>query len=75
MKFVLVNERSPARSSVCAFCGASIGNSYLREFDTQLYYCDRHCYEFHCERVIDLYLPSSRRLGDLTFSNEAILPS
>jgi hypothetical protein len=52
MKFVLVNERSPYRSSVCALCGASIGNSYLREFDTQLYYCDRHCYEL--QRVIDL---------------------
>jgi hypothetical protein len=75
MKFVLVNERSPARSSVCAFCGVPIGNSYLREFDTQLYYCDRHCYEFHCEGVVDLYLPSSRRLGGPTFSSEAIFLS
>jgi hypothetical protein len=31
MKFVLVNGGSPYRSSVCALCGASIGNSYLRE--------------------------------------------
>ena len=30
MKFVLVNGGSPYRSSVCALCGASIGNSYLR---------------------------------------------
>jgi hypothetical protein len=75
MKFVLVNGRSPDRSSVCAFCGASIGNSYRREFDTQIYHCDRYCYEFHCERVIDLYLPSSRRLGGRALSNGAILPS
>jgi hypothetical protein len=29
----------------------------------------------HCESVIDLYLPGSRRLGGRTLSNGAILPS
>ena len=75
MKFILVNKRSPCRSSACALCGTPIGNSYLREFDTQLYYCDRHCYDLHCERIIDPYLPSSRRPGGRTISIREILPS
>ena len=33
MKFILENERSPDRSSVCALCGASIGNSYGRRHE------------------------------------------
>jgi hypothetical protein len=54
MNFVLVNGRTPCRNSVCASCGESIRNSYLRELGTQLYYCDHGCYADHCNRVMDL---------------------
>lgn len=54
MKFVLVNGRTPCRSSGCALCGKPIGNSYMRETGTQLYYCDQSCYADHCKRVADV---------------------
>jgi hypothetical protein len=54
MKFILVNGRTPCRNSACALCAESIGNSYLREMGTQLYYCDQVCYADHCKRVMDL---------------------
>ena len=55
MNFVLVNGRTPCINSVCALCGQSIGNSYLRELGTQLYYCDHDCYADHCKRVMDFH--------------------
>jgi hypothetical protein len=55
MNFVLVNGRTPCINSVCALCGQSIGNSYLRELGTQLYYCDHGCYADHCKRVMDFH--------------------
>jgi hypothetical protein len=54
MNFILVSGRTPCRNSVCALCGESIGNSYLREMGTQLYYCDQSCYADHCNRVMEL---------------------
>ena len=54
MNFILVNGRTPCRTSNCALCGESIRNSYLREMGTQLYYCDHNCYVGHCKRVMDL---------------------
>jgi hypothetical protein len=47
MKFVLVNGRTPRSLSVCALCCRSIGESYLRDFVTQLPYCDHKCYVEH----------------------------
>jgi hypothetical protein len=54
MNFILVNGRTPCRNSACALCGGSIGNSYLRELGTQLYYCNQSCYVDHCSKVMDL---------------------
>jgi hypothetical protein len=53
MNFVFVNGRTPCRWSACALCGEKIGNFYLRELGTQLYYCDHDCYVDHCNRVTD----------------------
>lgn len=53
MNFILVNGRTPCRTSNCALCGEPIRNSYLREMGTQLYYCDRGCYVAHCNKVMD----------------------
>jgi len=55
MNFVLVNGRRPCRNSVCALCGESISNSYLRELGTQLYYCDHDCFADHCKKVMDFH--------------------
>lgn len=54
MKFILVNGRTPCRNSTCALCSESIGNCYLREMGTQLYYCDQICYADHCKSVMNL---------------------
>jgi hypothetical protein len=54
MNFILVNGRTPCRSSFCALCSETIKSSYLREMGTQLYYCDHDCYADHCKRVMNL---------------------
>ena len=51
MKFVMVNGRTPRQPSfLCAVPRAnrgSIGESYLREIATQLFYCSHGCYVDH----------------------------
>jgi hypothetical protein len=64
MNFILVNGRTPFRTSLCAFCGKSIGDSYLRDMGTLLCYCDQTCHADHCNRV--MHLPGRTR---------AVLPS
>jgi hypothetical protein len=54
MNFILVNGRTPVRKSFCALCGEPIGDCYLRETGTHLYYCNRACYSDHCKRVMSL---------------------
>ena len=44
VKFVLVNGKTPRPQSFCAMCCEPIGESYLREIATRLYYCDHTCY-------------------------------
>jgi hypothetical protein len=80
MNFILVNGRTPCRNSICALCGDSIRNSYLREMGTHLYYCDQGCYVGHCKRVMDLATLKRAALAALapkrmkkTFQAEAML--
>ena len=47
MKFVLVNGRTPRPQSICASCCDPIGESYLREIITPLFYCDHMRYAGH----------------------------
>jgi hypothetical protein len=49
MKFVLVNDRKPAKQSSCVLCSEPIGTAYLRELGTGLFYCDHDCYADHCK--------------------------
>jgi hypothetical protein len=49
MKFILVNDRAPFKKNSCVLCGEPIGTRYLREIETQLFYCDHDCYTGHCE--------------------------
>ena len=48
MKFVLVNGRTPRPQSFCTMCCEPIGESYLREIETRLSYCDHKCYLGRC---------------------------
>ena len=52
MRFILVNGRTPFRRFVCAKCGEAIGNCYLHEMATRLYYCDQSCYAEHCKSAV-----------------------
>jgi hypothetical protein len=49
MKFVLVNDRSPRLQVRCVKCGRPIETNYLREFGTDLIYCNHNCYAEHCQ--------------------------
>lgn len=49
MKFVLVNGRTPLRTTFCLQCCEKISGSYLRELRLRLPYCDYECYARHCE--------------------------
>jgi hypothetical protein len=44
MRFIWVNGRMPASSSVCAACARPIRASYLRHIETRLLYCDPKCH-------------------------------
>ena len=52
MKFILVNGRTPFGRTLCAKCGEGVGNCYLRDMTTQLYYCDQSCYAEHCNNAV-----------------------
>jgi hypothetical protein len=45
MKFVVVSDRRPKNSSLCAVCCEKIEGGYVRERGTRLLYCDHICYE------------------------------
>jgi hypothetical protein len=49
MKFILVNGRTPRPPALCALCCERIGENYLRETATRLFYCDHKCYVDHCK--------------------------
>lgn len=49
MKFILVNGRTPRPPALCALCCERIGENYLRETTTRLFYCDHKCYVDHCK--------------------------
>ena len=51
MRYVLVNGRTPFGKFACAACGEAIGNRYLRDITTHLYYCDQGCYSDHCKNA------------------------
>jgi len=44
MKFVLVNDRSPRSSSICAHCSKAMGAGYLRDLASKQPYCNYGCY-------------------------------
>ena len=43
MKFVIVCDRAPRKSSVCAHCAKPIEVGFLRELRSNLPYCDDAC--------------------------------
>ena len=60
LKFVLVNGRTPRPASFCALCCESIGESYVRELATRLFYCDHKCYLGH-HKLAELALKERAR--------------
>ncbi len=52
MKFVLVNGRLPAQDSHCALCCEKIEETYVREIQTRLLYCDHRCYGGHVKVAV-----------------------
>ena len=44
MKFVLVNDMAPRKSSVCTQCSLPLERSYLHDLSTSKRYCGIECY-------------------------------
>jgi hypothetical protein len=42
-RFVIVNDRVPRTEQHCALCGGIVENSYVRDSQTRLIYCDTQC--------------------------------
>lgn len=51
--FVLVNDRTPFRQTLCLQCCERISGSYLREIGTHLSYCDYECYALFRETLAE----------------------
>ena len=49
MKLILVNGRTPIRTTFCLQCCEKINRNYVREIGTRLPYCDYQCYARHCD--------------------------
>lgn len=47
MRFILVNGSPAGDQAHCALCCEKIGDTYLREMQTRLLYCDSRCYRGH----------------------------
>ena len=75
MRYVLVNGSTPFRRFTCAACGEAIGNSYLREMSTHLYYCDPGCYSDHCDNAVVLLANRTRALVGLAARSVQQRPS
>ena len=44
MRFVVVNDMAPRKTSVCATCSRPLEQSYLRDISTSNRYCGVECY-------------------------------
>jgi hypothetical protein len=44
MKFVLVNDMAPRRTSICTACSRSLEQGYLHDLSTSRRYCGIECY-------------------------------
>jgi hypothetical protein len=44
MKFVMVNNRAPRNTSVCAACSQPLERGYLHDLSTSRRYCGIECY-------------------------------
>jgi hypothetical protein len=44
IRFVLVNNRVPCTDERCALCGGTVEQSYARDLQTRLIYCEAQCF-------------------------------
>jgi hypothetical protein len=44
MKFVVVNDMAPRKTSVCAACSQPLERGYVRDISTSRRYCGVECY-------------------------------
>ena len=52
MQYLIVNDRIPRADAYCALCCEKIADSYVREMQTRLLYCDAKCFAGHCSMAI-----------------------
>jgi hypothetical protein len=44
MRFVVVNDMAPSKTSACTVCSRPLEQSYLRDISTSKLYCGAECY-------------------------------
>jgi hypothetical protein len=47
IRFVLVNDRMPRDDAYCTLCCEKIRETYVRDIQTCLFYCDHRCFGGH----------------------------
>jgi hypothetical protein len=63
IKFVIVNDRTPARAPFfCACCSEKLEDGYIHESGTGLKYCDLTCFGFS-EKMAIVAIESRSRLA------------
>jgi transposase len=51
IRFVMINDRIPARSPFCAACGNGLENGYVHDRQSDLRYCTSLCFRY-CETTV-----------------------
>jgi hypothetical protein len=52
MRCILVSDANMKSGTCCTYCRKRIGDSYAREIDSRLIYCDYDCYRFAVETPV-----------------------
>jgi hypothetical protein len=47
ISFVIVNDRMPGPDASCMLCCEKIGDAYVRDLQTRIFYCDQRCLGGH----------------------------
>jgi len=63
IKFVLVNNRVPARDPICACCGKRLESGYIRATHANLKYCNLVCYGYQPELTAAAAAEQTRRVS------------
>jgi hypothetical protein len=65
MRFVVVNDMAPRKTSVCTACSRPLEQSYLRDISTSNRYCGVECYP---QRMVSRFVGSFAPTNPIEFA-------